>query len=208
MREGILMVKLAAICAALFSCLAHPPASASVGSGQPSFTVRVLSANGSGCPPGTAEVSRGSSPELTVTYSRFIAAAGDGAAPADFRKNCQVDVSVIVPSGWTYGLSEADYQGFASMGTGAHGSHSTYYYFAGQPQTYQLPQHLLSGPRNGDYKLTGRPHVAGWAPCHFSATLNVNTSVLMFAGPDKSFLNGLAMDDSLRTTYHLGFKRC
>ena len=202
------MVKLAAVCAALLSCLAFAPASASVAPSPPKFTVRVLSANGSGCPPGTTAVSHGSSPELTVTYSRFIAAAGDGAAPADFRKNCQVDVSVAVPSGWTYGLSGVDYQGFAYMGTGAHGSHSTYYYFAGRPQTYQLPQHPLSGPRNGDYKLADRPPAVEWAPCHFGATLNVNTSVLSFAGSDKSFLNGLAVDDSLRTTYHFGFKRC
>jgi hypothetical protein len=207
MQERIIMVKLASICAALFSCLAFASAARPAPS-QPSFTVHVLSANGSGCPPGTATVSHGSSPEFTVTYSRFIAAAGDGAAPGDFRKNCQVNVIVGVPSGWTYGLSGVDYQGFAYMATGAHGSHSTYYYFAGQPQTYQLPQHPLSGPRNGDYKLADRPPVVGWAPCHFDATLNLNTSVLMFAGSDKSFLNGLTMDDSLRTIYHLSFKRC
>jgi hypothetical protein len=203
------MVKLAAICAALLSCLAFAPATADAAVG-PAFTVRLLSANGSGCPRGSTAVSQATSSEFTITYSNYIATAGDGAAPTDFRKNCQLDVSVGVPAGWTYGILEVDYRGFAYMDHDAHGALAAAYYFAGLAKTYQQ-NHPLSGPQSGNYEFTDRAGVVGFAPCHFNGTLNVNTSVLLFAGTNKSFPNELTMDSSdinLSTIYHLGFKKC
>ena len=44
------MVRLVAVCGALFLCLAFAPAVGAAVS-QPSFTVALLSTNGSGCPP-------------------------------------------------------------------------------------------------------------------------------------------------------------
>jgi hypothetical protein len=204
------MVKLAAVCAALFSCLALTPASASAAMSDPAFTVHLLSANGSGCPPGSAAVSQASTSEFTITYSDYIAYAGGGASPTEFRKNCQLDVGVGVPSGWTYGIFEVDYRGFAYMDKDARGSLSASYYFAGLAKTYQQ-LHPLFGPQSGDYEFTDQAKVVGWAPCHFNATLNVNTDVRVFAGSSKTFVNELTMDSSdvsLSTIYHLGFKRC
>lgn len=204
------MIKLAAVCAALLSSLAFAPAPTSAAVIAPVFTVHLLSVNGSGCPPGSTAVSQASGSEFTVTYSNYIATAGDGASPLDFRKNCQLDVSVGVPSGWTYGVLEVDYRGFAYMDKDAHGSLSAGYYFAGLAQTYRQ-QHPLSGPQSGNYEFTDQAPVVGWAPCHFNDTLNVNTDVRVFAGSNKSFLNELTMDSSdvnLSTVYHLGFKQC
>ena len=204
------MVKLAAVCAAVFSCLAFAPASARAVPSQPSFTVRLLTANGSGCPPGSAAVSQASSSVFTVTYSQYVATAGDGEAPTDFRKNCQLNVSVGVPSGWTYGILEVDYRGFAYMDNDARGTLSADYYFAGQPQTARQ-QHSIYGARDDDYEFTDRATAVAYAPCHFNATLNVDTAVRVFAGSNKSFLNELTMDSTdvdMSTIYHLGFRRC
>ena len=204
------MVKLAAVCAVLLSCLGFAPATANAAMSDPVFTVHLLSANGSGCPPQSTAVSQATSSEFTITYSQYIATAGDGAGPLDFRKNCQLDVSVGVPAGWTYGILEVDYRGFAFMDKDAHGTLAAAYYFAGLAKTYQQ-NHALAGPQSGDYEFTDQAKVVGWAPCHFNGTLNVNTSVLLFAGANKSFANELTMDSSdinLSTVYHLGFEKC
>jgi hypothetical protein len=213
MRERILVVKLAAICAALFSCLAHA-AAAGAAPGPPSFTVRVLSANGSGCPPGsllrTAVVRQGSSLELTVTYSVFDAFAGDGVALGGFRENCQVNALVGVPSGWTFTVVAVDYRGYAHLGAGARGTLETSYYFSGLPTTVPLA-HSLSGPEDGNFEFTDQVPLPAWAPCHFSATLNVSTSIRVYPGSDKSFLNMLALDSpdqDVGASYRLALERC
>src|SRR5579859_1635416 len=134
-KERIVMVKLAALCAVLFSCLAlaPSPANAATSVQPPYFTVRLLSANGSGCPPGSTAVSQANSTEFTVTYSQYMATAGGGASAGEFRKNCQLNVNVGVPSGWTFGILAVDYRGYAHLGNAARGTLSASYYYAGLP---------------------------------------------------------------------------
>jgi hypothetical protein len=213
-NEGNIMLKLAAVCAALLSCLAFaPPSHAAVS--QPSITVQLLSENGSGCPLGTTAVSAPNNTEFTVTYDSYIAYAGGGAAPGTWRKNCQLDVQVGIPSGWTFGIIAADYRGYAGLDTRARGMLETNYYFSGLPITTPL-LHPLSGPQDGDYEFTDQAHIITWAPCHFNGTLNVNTSIRVYAGSNPSFQNQLTVDSTdLHTQtianmniYHLGFKQC
>ena len=206
------MVKLAALCAALFSCLAFAPASASAAppAQPPNFTVHLFSVNGSGCPAGSTAVSEASGTAFTVTYSQYIATAGSGASPVAFRKNCQLNVSVGVPSGWTFGILAVDYRGYAHLGNGARGTLSASYYYAGLPQTYQQ-QHSITGPMDRDYEFTDQSAAVAYAPCHFTTTLNVNTELRTFRGTDKSDFNMLTMDSSdvkMSTVYHLAFKEC
>jgi hypothetical protein len=180
-----------------------PAAGAAVS--QPSFTVALLSENGTGCPSGTTRVSALNSTEFTVNYDSYVAYAGDGAAPVDFRKNCQLDVQVGVPSGWTFGIVAADYRGYAGLDAGARGTLEASYYFSGMPIATQLA-HPLSGPQDGEFEFTDQaPHVA-WAPCHFSGTLNINTSISVYAGSSQSFLNEVSMGSS--PVFHLGFEQC
>lgn len=207
------MGKLAAVCAAAFACLALVPASADAATSQeapPYFTVSPLSVNGSGCPPNSAAVSQASDTTFTITYSKYIAQAGQGAAVGDFRKNCQINVQVGVPQGWTFGITEVNYRGYAHLGSGARGVLTASYYYAGLPATsYQ--QHGLSGYRDGDYEFSDRAAVTAWAPCHFNATLNVNTALRAYraANPaDVSLLTVDSTDVNMSTIYHLGFRRC
>lgn len=212
------MFKLAALGAALFSSLAVVPMSASAASPAsavkpsqpPSFTVRLLTANGSGCPLGSSAVSRLSSSEFTVTYSRYIAAAGSGVSPIDFRKNCQLDTRVGIPAGWTFGVSEVDYRGYAHLGRRARGTVAASYYFAGLPGTV-TQSHQIRGATDRDYEFDDRATVVTWAPCKTSVGLNINTELRAYSGSDPSYLNLLTMDStdvSLGTIYHLAFRKC
>ena len=207
------MVKLLAVfCAALFSCLAIAPASARAAvPSQPQFTAQLLSVNGTGCPPGSTAVSASSDrSQFTVTYSQYTASAGGGANPGDFRKNCQLDVLVGVPAGLTFGIASEQYRGFASLDTGARGNLQTSYYFSGIPGTYP-EYHPLSGPMSTDYEFDDSQPVVTWAPCHFTGTMNVNTSLQVSRGPSPSFFNEITMDSSdvgIATIFNLSFKQC
>jgi hypothetical protein len=206
------MVKLAALSAVLFSCLAlaPAPANAATSAQPPYFTVHLLSANGTGCPGGSTAVSQATSTEFTVTYNQYIATVGDGARPGDFRKNCQLNVSVGVPSGWTFGILAVDYRGYANLGKAAYGTLSASYYYAGLPQTYQQT-HSIYGPKDGNYEFTDQAAAVAYAPCHFNATLNINTAVRAYVGSDKTFYNLLTMDSTdvnMSTIYHLAFRQC
>jgi len=207
------MVKLLAVfCAALFSCLAIAPASARAAtpSQPPHFTVRLLTVNGSGCPAGTAAVSAPTNTTFTVTYSDYTASAGGGANPGDFRKNCQLDVLVGIPSGWTFGIAGVQYRGFANLDTGAQGTLQADYYYAGVPGTY--PQnHSIAGPVSNDYEFDDTSPVVTFAPCHFNATVNVDTSLRVSQGTDPTFFNELTMDSTdvgIATIFHLSFQHC
>jgi hypothetical protein len=206
------MLKLAALGAALFSSLAIAPASAGAATPArpPSFTVRLLTANGSGCPLGSATVSQPSNSAFTVRYSQFVAASGGGSSPIDFRKNCQLDTLVGIPAGWTVGVGEVDYRGYANLGKGAHGMIGAFYYFAGQPGINQQ-NHQILGPTNRYYAFNDKATVVTYAPCATSVGLNINTQLLSFVGSDQAYLNQITMDStkvSLGTVYHLAFKRC
>ena len=206
------MVKLLAVsCAALFACLAIAPASARAATpSQPHFTVQLLSVNGSGCPRGSTAVSVASDTVFTVTYDQYTAIAGDGASPIDFRKNCQLNVNVGVPAGWTYGITAVDYRGYAHLGRGARGTLSASYYFGGLPGPYRQ-NHSIYGAVDNNYEFNDQVPVVAYVPCRVQATLNINTALNLYRGTDPSFFNLLTMDSTdvnMSTLYHLAFRQC
>jgi hypothetical protein len=203
------MVKLLTVfCAALFSCLAIAPASARAAvpdQPTPHFTVRLDSVNGTGCPVGSTAVSAPTDTTFTVTYDNYLADAGNGANPRDFRKNCQLDVLVGVPSGWTFGIVSEQYRGFAKLDTGAQGTLDTSYYFSGLKGTYPA-NHSLSGPMDDGYEFDDQQPVFTFAPCHFTGTMNVNTSLEVSQGTDLSFFNLMTMNST--DSFRLAFRQC
>ena len=85
---------------------ADPPPSGKI-------TVDLVTVNGSGCPAGTAIDTASDNTSFFVSYSDYMATAGVGADPTDFRKNCQLNVLVHVPQGFSFAIAEADFNGFA-----------------------------------------------------------------------------------------------
>ena len=57
--------------------------------------------------------------ELLALGSRYAALVGRGAKPTDLRKNCQLNIRVHTPQGFTYAVARADYHGFASLAKGS-----------------------------------------------------------------------------------------
>jgi hypothetical protein len=126
-------------------------------------TVEVKTVNGSGCPAGTAAVA--AAPDrtaCTVTYSHFLAQAGASSDPTDFRKNCQLALELNYPRGFTFGVAQADYRGFAHLQRGAVGMEQGNYYFQGMSPTVRK-SHSFTGPFSDNWQAT-RPPTARSGP--------------------------------------------
>jgi hypothetical protein len=178
------------------------------------ITINLVTVNGSGCAAGTAAVAL--SPDdtaFTVTYSSYLAQAGGGVSPVDFRKNCQLVVNVHVPQGFTYAIAEADYRGFASLADGASAVERANYYFQGDPQTAYVT-HNFSGPLGDDWEQVDSTPVASlvFAPCGVERDFDINTELRVNAGTQNpsttSFITMDSTDGSITTTYHFAWKTC
>jgi len=178
------------------------------------MVIDVAGANGSGCPWGSADVTV--SPDnkaFTVTYSQFIAKAGGGANPTDFRKNCQLALNVHVPQGYTFAIAGADYRGYAHLARGASGSESANYYFQGERQSTRI-RHDFTGPADSDWQRTDSVGIASlsFLRCGERRYLNVNTELRVNRGRSKpsatSFLTMDSTDGRIDTVYHVAWKKC
>ncbi|WP_282083108.1 DUF4360 domain-containing protein [Streptomyces tendae] len=178
------------------------------------IVIKVATVNGSGCPQGTAAVAVSEdNTAFTVTYSDYLAQAGGGSAPTDFRKNCQLNLLVHVPQGFTYAVASADYRGFAALQPGAKGTQRASYYFQGSPNT-EYRTHPFGGPYNDNWQATDSTDWAQlvWAPCGVQRNFNINTELRVSTGtsdPDQvSFMTMDSTDGDISTVYHLAWKEC
>ncbi|MGW7256329.1 DUF4360 domain-containing protein [Streptomyces sp. NPDC054834] len=176
------------------------------------IVIDVATVNGSGCPQGTAAVAV--SPDntaFTVTYSDYLAQAGGNSDPTAFRKNCQINLIVHVPQGFTYAIASADYRGFASLQSGASGTQRASYYFQGSSNT-AFKNHPFNGPYNDDWQATDSTDWAQlvWAPCGVLRNFNINTELRVAPGSSGkvSFMTMDSTDGDISTVYHMAWKQC
>jgi hypothetical protein len=179
------------------------------------ITIEVVNVNGSGCKPGTAAVAV--SPDnhaFTVTYSEYQAVVGIGAGPLDFRRNCQINVKVNVPQGFTYAIAQADYRGYASLAKGATAKLTTSVYFQGLSETLRAT-HNFKGALDDLWQETDTVEVAAlvYQPCGEKRLLNVNTDLRAALGtsdPKKttSLITMDSTDGSVTTLYHFAWLSC
>ncbi|MGW7052171.1 DUF4360 domain-containing protein [Streptomyces sp. NPDC054887] len=179
------------------------------------IVIEIATVNGSGCRQGTAAIAV--SPDntaFTVTYSDYLAQVGLGAKPTDFRKNCQLNLIVHVPHGFTYAVASADYRGYARLQAGATAVQKASYYFQGSPDTASR-SHPYSGPYDNNWQATDETDWGQlvWAPCGVKRNFNINTELRVNAGtsdPAKtnSFIAMDSTDGDIRTIYRLAWKEC
>ncbi|MFF7444632.1 MULTISPECIES: DUF4360 domain-containing protein [unclassified Streptomyces] len=178
------------------------------------IVIKVATVNGSGCPQGTTAVAVSEdNTAFTVTYSDYLAQAGGGSDPTAFRKNCQLNLIVHVPQGFTYAVASADYRGFAALQPGASATQRASYYFQGSSQT-AFKSHPFSGPLNDNWQATDSTEWAQlvWAPCGVQRNFNINTEIRVTAGTTSankvSFMTMDSTDGDISTVYHMAWKEC
>ncbi|WP_049579616.1 DUF4360 domain-containing protein [Streptomyces sp. SBT349] len=179
------------------------------------ITVNIQTINGSGCRAGTAAVAVSEdNTAFTVTYSDYLAQVGVGASPTDFRKNCQLNLGVHIPSGFTYAIASVDYRGFAHLEDGATGLQKAQYYFQGSSQTAS-ETYDFDGPYSDNWHTSDDTEVAElvYAPCGEQRNFNINTELRVGAGESDprrstSFMAMDSTDSAVSTTYHMTWLRC
>ncbi|MEE1941207.1 DUF4360 domain-containing protein [Streptomyces sp. TRM 70361] len=179
------------------------------------MVIEVLTVNGSGCPLGTAAVAVApDNTAFTVTYSDYIASVGVGSKPMDFRKNCQLNLAVRVPQGFTYAIASVNYRGYAYLEKGATATQKAQYFFQGQAET-RSGTHQLAGPYDENWQSTDEVPVGSlaWAPCGELRNFNINTELRVSGGSSNtaettSFIAMDSTDGSVNTTYQLAWKEC
>lgn len=205
-----------AVAAVLVSTTLSAQASAAPGAVPPDkIEIEPVTVNGSGCPSGTAAVAVASdNTAFTVTYSDYLAQVGVGSKPTDFRKNCQINMHVKIPQGFTYAIARADYRGFASLARGATALERANYYFQGKPDSV-AKDHRFRGPYSNNWQASDVTDVTKlvWAPCGERHLFNVNTELRVEAGTSDtdtttSFMTMDSTDSSVNTIYHLAWKQC
>ncbi|TCO53740.1 DUF4360 domain-containing protein [Actinocrispum wychmicini] len=176
-------------------------------------TVDIVSVNGSGCPVGTTEIAvADDNSEFTVTHhGDFTARVGPGVDPTDSRKNCQLALSVNVPSGFTFGIIRADYRGDVSLRDGAVALQRALYYFQGMSDTTSR-SHPFRGPIVSDWHTTDAtdPGSVIFAPCGQDRLFNINTELRVNAGTSGA-TSSISMDSPDRNPnahYRFVWKRC
>jgi len=178
------------------------------------IVINVATVNGSGCPQGTTAVAVSEdNTAFTVTYSAYLAQVGGNSDPTAFRKNCQLNLVVHVPQGFTYAIASVDYRGFASLQRGASGAQKASYYFQGSSSTASK-NHPFTGPYDDNWQATDSTDWAQlvWAPCGVQRNFNINTELRVAAGTSSSsavsFMTMDSTDGDISTVYHMAWKEC
>jgi len=211
------MPSILAIAAATFSVLAAmlgAPAAQPQRAAPPegAVSIDVVTANGSGCPPGTTAVDVTSGNDaFVVTYGAYHAQVGVGAGPTDFRKNCQLNVVVRMPEGYRYAINGVEHRGRVSLAAGASGVQRSNYYYAGVPANASR-EHRFTGPFDEQWQTVDEfdPASLIFSPCGAVRNLNINTELRVIAGTsDRTTTNSsMTMDSTTSSIYHFIWRTC
>ncbi|MFJ5984684.1 DUF4360 domain-containing protein [Lentzea sp. NPDC092896] len=172
----------------------------------PAPVLEVVTVNGSGCPAGDADVQTDGR-TFTIGYHTFLARAGNDSSPLDQRKNCQINLRVNVPEGFTHGLARTTYEGYAHLQDGATGLSRVSTYLQGTSPTATVSR-PFTGPFSDSWQTHYRPGSAEiqWAPCGERRNININAEVRVALGSaDPDRLN-FAIVESSRGAVRV--KRC
>lgn len=176
-------------------------------------SVRSIAYAGSGCPAGS--VAENISPDLqafTLLFDNYIAEVGPGVSAREKRKNCQINIDLDFPQGWSYTIFTVDYRGYMSLENKVVGTQKSSYYFQGSRATASL-QSVFRGPYDNDYQIRDTLGLSAvvWSPCGASRALNINTQVRVDNNRNRRGF-GLATIDSidgqLAHIYGIQWRRC
>lgn len=175
-------------------------------------TLSVNTVNGSGCPAGTATVTMlPGNTGFKISYSNFRAEDGGTAGATDFRKNCQVNLDVHVPGGFTFAVASANYVGRAYLQSGTTALQRSNYYYQGSSEDNWV-EHAINGPLNGTWRTTDVTAEADlvWSPCGEVRNLNINTELRVNAGTSttKNWISLKSSDGEVYTLVNFQWAAC
>eukprot|EP00244_Chara_vulgaris_P011557 TRINITY_DN575_c0_g1_i4.p1 TRINITY_DN575_c0_g1~~TRINITY_DN575_c0_g1_i4.p1 ORF type:complete len:264 (+),score=51.55 TRINITY_DN575_c0_g1_i4:45-794(+) len=138
---------------------------------------------GSGCGRGSMKGSlskdvKSLSPVADDTEMKIVAKSGPGASLSDSRKNCHYSVIMKHPTGWSYALASAEFDGSIDLDGGATGIQDVYYYFQGVGKNCAILPISLDGPKTEKFQTGNRTFEEPlcWSPCNNERYLQINVA--------------------------------
>jgi len=140
------------------------------------YAITTYGAVGTGCPPGAVTVDLADdSKDISLTYKSFTVSAGPSSDDSDERKNCQLTLSVKVPSGYQFALGGFNHTASYAISSGVQATISSYYYF--QTTTADAKGSAsFSGPAKYDGNVVRGYAPTLWSPCSQSAVVGINVA--------------------------------
>jgi hypothetical protein len=217
---------LSPVCALVLALCVHAPNASAANNGLDRFSPAAVGLNpdqieirnvvysGSGCAPGTAAIDVASDKTaFTLIFSNFLAQIGPGVSRTESRKNCQVNLTIHLPNGFTFAIASVDYRGFANVARGSQGQQKAIFYFQGQsPQA--TTWRSFGGPFKNDWHLRDEIEETArvFSPCGVDRSLNINAQVQVILGTATAgtagFMTMDSEDGSIRQVFHFAFKTC
>jgi len=172
--------------------------------------IKRMSWAGTGCAPRTAVVRL--APDrtaFTLIFSNFLAEVGPEIPLSDARRNCQANLTLQVPAGFTFAVASVDYRGFANIARGAKGMQKATYYFQGdEPQASTW--RVFKGPFNADWHLRDEvdQQFRIFRKCGVERSLNINAQVRLEKGSSDNSPSMMAMDSESIQKYYIRWRAC
>lgn len=173
--------------------------------------------NGSGCPTGSVTVvPYPDGTGIVLSYSSFYVQRGGTSTVMQGYQNCNLDILMKVPSGFTFAISKAVYYGYAYVLPGATARLIAKYNYQGQPAT--TSNHVINAksPFDDNWTVIDEFEYANlsWAPCGEDVILTDAYELRVQPyGPSKeptdvSFVTVNKSDHSLRTELNFTWTKC
>lgn len=173
-----------------------------------------LSYGGTGCPQGTVASSFSSDQTVvTLLFDQFIASSGPNVPVTSQRKDCQINMALNYPPGWSYSVASVEYRGYAQVPAGVSAQQSSTYYFTGQTQQVKGST-TFTGPYANDYHAKDQIPVNQfvWSPCGENMNGNIKTAVQVYGSPQAlaqgSTITVDSIDTKVEQMYTLLWRQC
>jgi hypothetical protein len=173
--------------AALVGCGAPmDPGDPSLGSSQQAVGpdpadvyIESLTYGGTGCPQGSVGQSMSDDrSNFTLVFDEFVASTGPGISPHERSKECQLEMNLHVPSGWTYSVTSVDYRGYVQLDAGMKATLRATYSFDGVD--ILEPHRTFEGPVSKDYLVHDSTPIQTQgvqAPCGVVTPLGIDSTL-------------------------------
>jgi hypothetical protein len=181
------------------------------------ITAHLQAINGSGCPVGSVTVvPYPDSTGIVLSYSSFYVQRGGTSTVVQGYENCNLDIRMGVPPGFTFAISKAVYYGYAYVLRGATARLVAKYNFQGQKPFSS--NHIINttSPFDDNWTVIDQFEVPNltWAPCGQDIILTDAFELRVQPyGPssnpaDVSFVTVNKSDHSVRTELNFVWQPC
>ncbi|MBT8224661.1 MAG: DUF4360 domain-containing protein [Dactylosporangium sp.] len=181
------------------------------------ITASLEAINGSGCPVDSVTVVPYSdNTGIVLSYSSFYVQRGGDSTVIQGYQNCNLDIRMGVPAGFTFAISKAVYYGYAFVLPGATAKLVAKYNYQGQPPVTSSHIINVDSPFDDNWTVIDEfpvPNLS-WAPCGEDIILTDAFELRVQPyGPsssptDVSFVTVNKSDHSIRTELNFVWAEC